>query len=345
MKQLFIQHTFRKLLFLGFVLFSCVGEFWGQEVRCEEVVDSNQVEDAIDRLADNFVIASLVIAEPSGKLYSVLGHAALRLQCPTYDMDYCFSYESEEVDDKVITYIAGKLRMGLYPIPTIEYLNNYSQVDRGVREYILNLPPAVKQELWKVCDQHVEEGCELPFDYVKRGCAISCVHLLNEALHGDQLDYSEWPEDFNLTRRELAARRITDYPWSKFVINSLIGADFDKWCSKEEKLIVPADLAEVWSKASLRDKPLVIEQHDLIPFTNPVPDKCVTPLMVALLLLILSVCNLFLRLSSSSSFFSNLFWSLNITCLNPSSSSFFLFISNSNFTFDSFKDDKVCFKF
>ena len=295
MKQLFIQHTFRKLLFLGFVLFSCVGEFWGQEVRCEEVVDSNQVEDAIDRLADNFVIASLVIAEPSGKLYSVLGHAALRLQCPTFGLDYCFSYESEGVMNKVLTYLAGKLRMGLYPIPTQEYLDGYAEVNRGVREYVLNLPSEVKQELWRVCDQHVEEGADLPFDYVKRGCAISCVHLLNEALHGESLEYSEWPDDFNLSRRELAARRGKPYPWSKFVVNSLIGTEVDGWCSKEEKLIVPIDLAEMWSRASFRGEPLVVEEHELLPFANPAPEKCITPLMVAILLLILAIGDLFIK--------------------------------------------------
>ena len=250
----------------------------------------------VDRAADDFVTASLLIAEPCGVLYSVMGHAALRLQCPTYDLDYVFSYESESAEEKVLAYLAGRLRMGLFPIPIQEYLDNYAQLNRGVKEYILNLPPATKQELWRICDMHVEEGKNLPFDYVKRGCAIACVHLLNEALHGAHIDYAEWPEKFEMTRRELGAESMKPYPWSKFVIVTLVGTnDYDKQCPKEEKLIIPADLADVWSKASYHGQPLVAESHDLIPFTNPPMKKGMTPTMLAALMLALAIGNLFIK--------------------------------------------------
>ena len=50
--------------------------------------------DTIDRLAPDFVTVSLVVCDPGEIMYSVLGHACLHLQCPSFGMDYIFSYES-----------------------------------------------------------------------------------------------------------------------------------------------------------------------------------------------------------------------------------------------------------
>lgn len=51
---------------------------------------------SLDNLPEDFVEASVVIASPGTKLYTVLGHASLRMQCPKYQMDYVFSYEAED---------------------------------------------------------------------------------------------------------------------------------------------------------------------------------------------------------------------------------------------------------
>ena len=43
--------------------------------------------DHVDRTAEDFVIASLLVADPGTVMYSVLGHACLRLQCSAFGMD------------------------------------------------------------------------------------------------------------------------------------------------------------------------------------------------------------------------------------------------------------------
>ena len=50
--------------------------------------------DTIDRSAEDFVKVSLVIADPGALFSSVLGHACLRMQCPVFGLDACYSYES-----------------------------------------------------------------------------------------------------------------------------------------------------------------------------------------------------------------------------------------------------------
>ena len=43
--------------------------------------------------SSNFVTASLLVAEPLHALYSVFGHATLRMECPTHNLDYVFTFE------------------------------------------------------------------------------------------------------------------------------------------------------------------------------------------------------------------------------------------------------------
>ena len=59
---------------------------------------------------EDFVKTSLIIASPGDMLYSKVGHCAIRMQCPQYRLDYVFSYESEDARQKVLTFLAGKLK-------------------------------------------------------------------------------------------------------------------------------------------------------------------------------------------------------------------------------------------
>ena len=111
-----------------------------------------------DRLAEDFVTVSLVVCEPYEVLYSSLGHAALHLQCPTYDLDYIFTYESEGVRGKVFRFLLNDLNMGMMSLSMNDYLQPFYEEGRGVKEYRLNLPPEVESVLWRMCDERVGQG-------------------------------------------------------------------------------------------------------------------------------------------------------------------------------------------
>ena len=61
--------------------------------------------DSVNRLAADYVQASLVVCDPDDVLYSTLGHAALHLVCPTYDADLYFTYEGESVRNNVAKFL------------------------------------------------------------------------------------------------------------------------------------------------------------------------------------------------------------------------------------------------
>ena len=248
-----------------------------------------------DRLADDFVTVSLVVCEPYEVLYSSLGHAALHLQCPTYDLDYIFSFESESVRKKFWTFLKGDLKMGMYAFPVDLFLQMYRLVGRGVCEYQMNLSPIQKQQIWRVMDELQTAGMTLPYDYFHRGCAKSVVHVVNKAIGGQGIHYAPWPEKYTQsTMRELCCDFVTNAPWNEFVSYFLVGTKADKDYPCEQKLIVPTDLVEVWQQATFANGQPVLEKEPKVLVESSGPRKATwcSPLLVSVILLLLALGSL-----------------------------------------------------
>ena len=77
--------------------------------------------DTIDRSAEDFVKVSLMIADPGALFSSVLGHACLRMQCPVFGLDACYSYESEDISNRVLDFLIFPTMIHLYQSTFLQY--------------------------------------------------------------------------------------------------------------------------------------------------------------------------------------------------------------------------------
>ena len=240
---------------------------------------------------EDFVRAYLVVADPGGALYSIFGHACLHLVCPAYGLDYYFTYESENAAQKILLFLAGKLKMGMAALTPEEYLSDYRNEGRGVNEYELNLPIGIKRELWRVLDQHVMEGMYLPYDFEARGCAYACTKMLDEALGDTTIAFGPWQEKFNRTRREMGYDKgHTHYPWNMMFIMAMVGTEVDRKMLPQDKLIIPTELAEVWQHATVSGRQLLSDcPVEVLPAVSHPTKTIFTPMMAAILLLVLSI--------------------------------------------------------
>ena len=251
--------------------------------------------DNIDRTAEDFVIASLVIADPGTVLYSVLGHACIRMQCPTLNKDYCFSYESENVKWNVLSFLSGDLHVGLFAIPTTDYCTQYQEQGRGVYEYTLNLPIDIKRELWRILDTHLAEGAHLQYDYLRRGCAITAKNFVKEALGETNIQYDNSLYNTVRSAKDICKKQMENALWTRFFCYSIAsGKDAERPLWREKQLIVPMELADAWQQATVKNKPLLVGEPNVLVEGKPqTADGWFTPMVLALLLLILSIANLF----------------------------------------------------
>ncbi len=220
---------------------------------------------------DDFVSVSLLVADPSDILYSSFGHSCLRLQCPTHHLDYCFSYEGENVHDQFLKFFLGQLKMGMAAIPSEEFINLYKQEGRGLRQYPLTMPLDAKKRLWELLDNRVAEGMNLPYDYITRGCAQSTLELLMQAMNTTPVDWTTPLDVYKLTIRERGSQSLGKDYWSRFCLHAVVGADTDADLPSLKRIVVPRDLIPVLQHATidgtpiLNSKPIVLNPSSQFP--------------------------------------------------------------------------------
>lgn len=249
--------------------------------------------DTIDRLAPDFVLVSLCVADPTDYRQDVLGtsgHAFLRLQCPTFGLDYCFSYEGENVNDNLYRYLSGKTKMGMFAVHTDEYLEDYRHWNRSVHEYRLALPPEAEQRLWEIMDNHLTQGIVLRQDLNKYGCAITVVRYVKKALETTPIVYAHDEEMERMTHREIGYRSLANHPWLRLFSMIMTDNKADKNLPIDEKLIIPADLAAVWQQATINGEPMATYLGDIVegaPLKESKP--WFTPILAAILIVLITL--------------------------------------------------------
>ena len=265
---------------------------WAQDAQT--VAERNAAQgfnDTIDRLAPDFVLVSLCVADPTDQSQDYLGitgHAFLRLQCPTFGLDYCFSYESEKIKGQLWDFLTGKLKMGMFAIPTSEYIEDYRIWKRAVHEYRINMPPEAEQRLWEQMDNHMLVERDMQMDLKKFGCTNTLIRYVERALLPDTIAYY-WPEKFYAQSAwEITKTHFSNYPWTSLLLRLLAGRSIDQLKTPKQKVVNPEDLVEVWSLATINGEPMLTYIGDLVE-AEPVVTKrpWFTPQLCGILLLIL----------------------------------------------------------
>lgn len=240
---------------------------WGQEMSVAERNAAQGFNDTIDRLAPDFVQVSLCIADPTTPAQDhsgIAGHAFLRLQCPIFGLDYCFSYESEIIKGQLWKLITNQLKMGMRAIPTEMYISDYREWHRMVHEYHINMPPMAEQRLWGIMDDHMMTEREVHRDVIAFGCANTIVRYVEEALFPDTISYI-WPEKFYVqSMEEIVEGQLSNYPWELFLLNLFDGNGLKDLKTPKQKLVYPMDLIDVWSKSMINGEPMLEYVGDLV---------------------------------------------------------------------------------
>lgn len=294
----FIRLSVQNRIFVCIIV-ACVSLFASVPAFSQNDTSADTVAvDTIDRMDPDFITASICFADPTDwrdDFLGVLGHAFIRLQCPTFGYDYSFSYESENAKDEMSRFLKGKLRMGMFREQCPEYIKTFEQWHCAIHEYRLNLPPDVEQKLWEIMDIQVGEGEDLQFDLIRRGCTQTLVRFVETALGTTRIEYPEWADEYKYTRRQIINQRLEPYPWIRFLLSDLlVDDDFNSEVTNEEKILYPAQLAEAWQKATVDGKPLLQYKGDLVKAPAPlVENTLITPIAVAVLLLIIAIVSTF----------------------------------------------------
>lgn len=283
-----------RIRIISFLLSFAPMASFGQEAVADSLNQARLDSLAITE-ADDFVTASILVATPGNVLYTCFGHACIRLQCPHYEFDLVYSYESEDVKDKMLSFLKGDLKMGMMAVSTELMMEFYTKEGRGVTEYVLNIPLDKRKLLWQYLDERLKEGINLRWDYLNRGCAYACLRAIRAAVSPDTLSFGEWDEKFiKKTRRTLASYQVKAFPWNYFILQTIAGVETHQPYSIVDKVVTPTDLEEVLQKTTLNGKPLVKSSSTLVKQTVSLkPAGLFTPMLLACILLVLAIISCF----------------------------------------------------
>ena len=211
-----------------------------------------QAQSAVDTAAmkcNDVIKVSLLIIDPSGDACSLYGYCALRLQCPSEQMDQILAFEPSADTKGWLNLLRGKAKGGFAATPTDHYLAACRETGTGVTEYELNMTPEEKLELRKTADEELAKGYHRNYGYMHTQCTSMVVCLVNRAL-GTRIKYNELPEALNGSFRDLMLSASDHYTWTTFFWQTLMGPEGDEKESLAHKLI-PQLLPVAWAKATI----------------------------------------------------------------------------------------------
>lgn len=250
--------------------------------------------------SSNFVKASLLVASPTNVIYSVFGHCAFRMECPSYDLDYCFSLEMNERVENFLNFFAGRAKARAVAVPTPDYLQYYREHGRQVMQYELNLTLHQQQEFWRMLDEEVAKGPYQDFDFLSTNCVSFSAIMFERAVQDETLEFGKLPEQLlSLNNGDLCRYHARRSPWASFVFMTFWGTAADDKHQMEYTLS-PEMWVEMLQHATLIDRngtrraALKGKPTELLPLVCPETFSRITPdILFGLLLLLVTVITAF----------------------------------------------------
>lgn len=220
-----------RLLSFLFFLFILTGSANAQQSHPTNINEDSLYQakaDSIDRLAadPDFIHVSLLWVSAGDKVYTASGHNALRLQCPSNNIDIAYTFEMDLSMGNIMLFFDGKAKAGYISAPTQVFLDSYSEEGRGVKAIPLNLSPKEKQNLWKYLDSEYEKGAHWMFDYEHNGCSSMTVNALYQCLdEGSKLEFRDFDGFKASSYREVLPDLFSLSPWVHLFWNGIMGID------------------------------------------------------------------------------------------------------------------------
>lgn len=244
--------------------------------------------------SSNFVTASVLIISPTNAVYSVSGHSALRMECPSHQLDYVFTFESDPSVSGFITFFAGKAEAKFLAVPTDVFFQGAKLTGRGIKQYELNLTHHEKQELWRHLDEDMVKGAHRKFNMLINNCVSMTVLKLRQSCIDERLELTENRNMMVLNNGDYVRQYIHRSPWSEFIFFTFMSSLCDEYSDYETRLC-PENLIGELKKASFvsehnqEKRPVLTGKEKELLTETYVPRKTIlTPMLVFGFLLLLT---------------------------------------------------------
>lgn len=197
---------------------------------------------------------SLMTSDPhEGEVFTIYGHAALRVKDPAQRIDYIFNYGIFSFDKPnfIYRFTKGETDYQLGVTYFENYIAEYQMAGSDVTEQVLNLTPAEKQRVWKaLLENYRPENRVYRYNFFFDNCATRPAAITERNIDGTiHYHYNPAPRTFRNEINYCARRR----PWLTFGCDLALGSPTDRVATSHERMFLPVNLREAFSLATIEN--------------------------------------------------------------------------------------------
>lgn len=209
-------------MILAISLFSSTAVSMAQQSPDDEILA------VMDR--PDYIEASLLVVSPGKAVYSAGGHLAIRMQCPSKDIDYTYQFnaiQTRENQSFALSYFSGRLQGEYLRYYTSDLLSEVEAEKRFITELPLHLTPKQEVKLWSLLDDAVDAPDNShPFNPIYNNCCSMTLRFVGIT------NIDEGFNDINSILVGSSRRYLEDYfgdaKWTGLAWNLVLGSEFDK---------------------------------------------------------------------------------------------------------------------
>lgn len=200
---------------------------------------------------------SLLTCGVGSEIYSVFGHAAVRVVDSAAGTDIVYNYGTFDGYDEnfEVKFMQGKLMYYISTDDFNDFMDMYYQEGRWVEEQILNTTAENKMKIQQyLLINMLPENRAYKYDFFYDNCATRIRDIFTESLGSSFQMAKVLPIGQHLTFRKIINQYLANCPWERLGINILLGSKIDKQINEKEILFLPDFLQNAIAKSTLEGK-------------------------------------------------------------------------------------------
>ena len=220
---------------------------------------------------DNTII-SLITCDPGNEIYSHFGHSALRIKNTNKRVDLIvnwglFSFSEGQVQFGY-DFAKGRLKYKMGFQRMDDFIYEYKDSKRGVREQILNLNNKIKENLLeKINENYKPENREYSYEFFYDNCSSRIRDIINISL-GNQLKLATSLDANKYSFREIIHHYLSNDPWLELGIDLVLGKRIDVIVDNKNLMFLPKYMEEIFDKSTIENrntkKQLILKKNEII---------------------------------------------------------------------------------
>lgn len=248
-------------------------------------------------LSDSAEISFLINSPTDKAVYTMYGHAAIRVKDIHQNLDVVFNYGVFDFNESnfIYRFVKGETYYWVEPELYSSYIYRYMLSEVEIVEQILNLTQEDKQRVWMALYTNaLPENKVYLYNFFYDNCATRLIDIVSENI-SESVVYPNIEDE--RTFRDLIHECVHSYPWIEFGIDMVIGSPADKVANSKDRMFLPGYLRSVAANSTIVStnlkfaRPLVLQENivnqniEVTSISKPFP----YPLLVGILLLLISL--------------------------------------------------------